>query len=114
MEINWSQVFEATMLICFGFSWPFNIRKTLRQRSSAGKSFMFLTLILIGYIAGVISKLLSVPNFTTFLWALNGVMVGTDLALSLYYHHNPGGRAAKAAAATASAAASAPENEVRP
>ena len=29
------------MLFCFGFSWPFSIAKSIRTRSTKGKSLMF-------------------------------------------------------------------------
>ncbi len=41
-------IFEALMLICFGFSWPFAIMKTVKVKNPAGKSYIFLFLIIIG------------------------------------------------------------------
>ncbi len=38
-------IFELAMLVCFGFSWPFAIAQT-------DKSYLFMILILIGYVAG--------------------------------------------------------------
>ena len=35
-------VWEVIMLICFGFSWPFAILKTVRVKNPAGKSYLFL------------------------------------------------------------------------
>ena len=37
--------FEATMLICFGVSWPVSIAKALRTKEVAGKSPWFMILI---------------------------------------------------------------------
>ena len=39
--------FEAVMLICFGLAWPLNIIKSLRTKSTQGKSVLFLIVILI-------------------------------------------------------------------
>ena len=37
-------IFEALMLICFGFSWPFAIMKTVKVKNPAGKIYIFLFL----------------------------------------------------------------------
>jgi|GEM_PF-227868 len=54
--------FEAVMLICFGLAWPLNIIKSLRTKSTQGKSVLFLIVILIGYVAGITHKLLYSRN----------------------------------------------------
>ena len=51
-----NSIFEAIMLICFGFSWPFAIVKTVRVKNPTGKSYLFMTLIIIGYIADAFTK----------------------------------------------------------
>lgn len=52
-----SEILEIIMMLCFGVSWPMNISKSFKSRSNKGKSLLFLCFILIGYIAGIISKL---------------------------------------------------------
>ena len=52
-----STLFEAVMLICFGFSWPFAIIKTVKVKNPTGKSYIFLALVIIGYAAGCLYKL---------------------------------------------------------
>ncbi|MEI6603001.1 MAG: hypothetical protein WCL54_05900 [Clostridia bacterium] len=75
-------IFEAIMLICFGVAWPFSIMKSLKSKSSGGKSVFFLYIILLGYIAGVINKLLNKPgDIVLYLYILNFVMVSIDLIL---------------------------------
>lgn len=59
-----AKVLEATMIILFGISWPFNLIKSIRSKTTKGKSLLFLILIDIGYIAGITSKFFS----TTFVW----------------------------------------------
>ena len=54
-----AKIFEVIMLICFGFSWPFNLIKSIKTRSTKGKSLLFLILIDIGYVFGICSKLVS-------------------------------------------------------
>ena len=41
-------LFEFLMLFCFGFSWPFSIMKSIRSKSTKGKSLMFMLLIIGG------------------------------------------------------------------
>ena len=73
---------EAAMVICFGLSWPINILKSLRTRSTKGKSLFFLIMIFIGYICGVISKLLTGNiTYVFFFYVLNLAMVGLDMLL---------------------------------
>ena len=83
MEI--SSLFEAGMLICFGFSWPFAIIKTIRVKNPAGKSYIFLSLVILGYISGCLYKLTGRFDFVFWLYLLNGLLVFTDTVLCLYY-----------------------------
>ena len=53
-----AQVFEAGMLICFGFAWPVDILRTLRARRVEGKSVAFMGLIFLGYLSGMTAKFL--------------------------------------------------------
>ena len=54
-----AQVFETIMLLCFGVSWPFNIAKSLRSRTAKGKSVYFELCIIVGYLCGVMGKIIS-------------------------------------------------------
>lgn len=49
-------VLEATMLICFGLSWPINALKAWRARTARATSSAFLVLITFGYVAGIAAK----------------------------------------------------------
>ena len=53
-------VFEFLMLVCFGFSWPFAIMKSLKSRSTKGKSLMFMLLVELGYVFGYDDSVLAV------------------------------------------------------
>lgn len=77
--------FEIIMLLCFGFSWPFAIIKTVKAKNPAGKSFLFLTLLLVGYVSGCMHKIVFKYDNVFWLYVINGMMVMTDLLLSLYY-----------------------------
>ena len=79
-------VFEAVMMVCFGVSWPLSIWKTYKVKNPAGKSIGFLVLVILGYISGIISKIVTGNvNWVIALYALNAVMVGTDLFLVCLY-----------------------------
>ncbi len=79
-------IFEMTMLVCFGASWPFSIYRVWRAKQCIGKSMVFVTLVLIGYVSGVIFRTAFQPHYVAVLYGLNGVMVSLDLSLSLKYH----------------------------
>ncbi len=55
---NISIVFDIIMVVCFGASWPFNIIRSFKARTAKGTSIQFMLLIEIGYIAGIICKVL--------------------------------------------------------
>lgn len=78
-------IFEAIMLVMFGAAWPVNISKSLRTKSSKGKSPVFLILIEIGYISGMINKFLYSRDIVLVLYMINFLMVLTDLVLYYVY-----------------------------
>ena len=78
-----SEILEICMIVSFGFSWPMNVIKSYKARTTKGKSLAFLVLIFFGYICGITSKLVA-PTFkwyVLFFYVLNFLMIGTDLAL---------------------------------
>lgn len=80
-------IFEAIMLICFGAAWPFSILKSYRSRSNEGKSMRFMIVVEIGYVSGIIHKLLYNFDLVFYLYALNALLVMTDIVL---YRRNVG------------------------
>ncbi len=73
---------ETIMIICFGLSWPANIMKSIRSRTAKGKSLPFLCLIEIGYIFGIIGKIITrTYNLATIFYFINFFMVLTDILL---------------------------------
>ena len=85
-------ILEIIMIVSFGASWPLNVLKSYRARTTKGKSLPFLCLIFFGYIAGILSKLVEYDHlivskgpflffFTLGFYILNFLMVGTDLLL---------------------------------
>jgi hypothetical protein len=82
-------IFEITMLFCFGASWPFAIAKTIRTKVVRGKSIVFITLVCIGYLSGIISKLVGEFDHVIWLYTLNGSMVFTEMVLYFKYNRSP-------------------------
>ena len=74
-------IFEIVMLLCFGAAWPLSIFKSIRSRSTKGKSVLFLIVIFVGYIAGILHKLINNYDVVIFLYGLNGLMVLADIIL---------------------------------
>ena len=77
------ELMEVFMIVAFGCSWPMNVIKSWKARTTKGKSLAFLLLILFGYICGITGKLIS-PGFkwyVLFFYVLNFLMVSMDLAL---------------------------------
>ena len=82
-----SELFEIIMVVSFGASWPLNVMKSYKARTTKGKSLPFLLLVFFGYIAGIVAKLIA-PTFkwyVMFFYVLNLIMVGMDLVL--YYRN---------------------------
>ena len=75
-------ILETLMIISFGISWPLNILKSYRSRTTKGKSLPFTLFILFGYICGIISKIL-LKNFNLAFWFYipNIIMVSIDVCL---------------------------------
>ncbi|MBQ7447925.1 MAG: hypothetical protein IJV59_08260 [Eubacterium sp.] len=59
---------EALMIIFFGLSWPVNIYKSWTSRTAKGKSLGFEVIIWIGYIFGIIRKILQLQAGGDFDW----------------------------------------------
>ena len=90
-------IFEAGMLICFGFAWPISIYKSLKSRSTKGKSVFFSIVVDIGYVCGIIHKILYSPDLVMVLYILNFIMVSIDLLLFFRNRRYEKAEAAKAA-----------------
>ncbi len=84
-QIKSMSIYEAIMLICFGASWPFAVVKTYKTKSVKGKSRLFLSLIIIGYIFGMINKIINTVDIVFWLYVINLLLVSTDLFLCLLY-----------------------------
>ena len=74
-------IFEIIMLVCFGAAWPCSIWRSYKSRTTAGKSGIFLFIVVIGYGSGVVHKLLYNLDGVIYLYALNALLVSADIAL---------------------------------
>ena len=75
--------YEVGMLLCFGASWPFSILKVLRTGRTEGKSFIFLALVMLGYLFGIIHKLFFHLDVVIILYAALFCVVGLDYILTV-------------------------------
>lgn len=78
-------IWEVLFLLCFSVSWPFSIAKSLRTKVVIGKSPLFMSLVILGYIFGIIHKVLYSRDIVTFLYLFNAMLVATDLILYFIY-----------------------------
>ena len=77
---------EFMMLALFGVSWPFAIAKTYRAKRVDGKSPLFEVIVIAGYLCGIASHLVSgVGMWVIGIYAVDILLVSTDLALYFYY-----------------------------
>ena len=77
-----SSLLEATMLICFGLSWPINTMKAYKARSAKSMSLPFILMIITGYVAGISAKLLNhQTNYVLAVYILNLAVVSLNLVV---------------------------------
>ena len=73
-------ILETAMLVCFGFSWPMNLIKAYKARTTKSTSLPFIILIITGYIAGITAKLvLGNINYVLIAYLLNLAIVSLNL-----------------------------------
>lgn len=83
-----AELLEATMLICFGLSWPLNAYKSYQAGTAAGTSWQFIALITAGYLAGIAAKLLAGSiNWVLTVYGINLICLGLNWAVYLRNRH---------------------------
>ena len=83
-----SSIFEVLMLLCFAVSWPFNIRATYKARTARFKSVMFEVIVEIGYVFGMLNKVVNDSvNYVFAFYILDFVLVAIDLCLYVRNRH---------------------------
>ena len=103
--MNYADLLEALMILCFGVSWPISIRKSWVSRTAKGKSLFFEVFLLIGYACGIARKIIQVAGgsdgflfyLSFFFYVLNFIEISIDVAL--YFRNKRLDEAADAAKA---------------
>lgn len=85
-----NEICSAIMLICFGASWPFNIIKLWKSRTTKSVSLPFYLLIWSGYLIGLIGricagKVLGAQNWAFWVYVLDLLML--TVALAVYFRN---------------------------
>jgi len=81
-----AEILEFLMLFLFGLSWPFAIARTYRAKRVDGKSPAFEIIVIVGYLCGIASHLVSGRGLWVIaVYCLDVILVATDL--SLYFHY---------------------------
>lgn len=80
-----TQILETIMLMCFGLSWPISVYKSITTHSTQGKSVIFMLAILVGYIAGILGKIISGNiNYVLLIYIFNFLVVSVDLGIFFF------------------------------
>ena len=76
------QIFEFIMLACFGLSWPISVYKSIKSKSTQGKSIVFIIAIIMGYISGIIGKIVNHQlTYVLIIYCFNLIVISVDLVL---------------------------------
>jgi len=78
-------IFEVIMLVCFGVSWPISIAKSIRTKVVAGKSPLFMGIVCMGYLSGMIHKVLFSFDWVIILYLVNMILIIIDILLYFKY-----------------------------
>ena len=80
-------VFEMLMVVCFGISWPLNIRKLFQSRTPKATRVLFYLFIFFVFIFGLLSMVIkaasggTTPAYVWFFYILNTLMVSFGILL---------------------------------
>lgn len=90
---TFSSIMEMLMVMCFGISWPLNIVKAWKARTTKGTSVLFYLFVWSGYIFALIGKIVmiiykqpqpwyvTVPWYVLFFYVLNALMVSGGILI---------------------------------
>lgn len=85
-----TNLLEALMILCFGLSWPMSVHKSYTSRTAKGKSLSFEVFIWIGYVFGIIRKIMQINSgegsgwmfYMAFVfYIINMILISIDMAL---------------------------------
>jgi hypothetical protein len=69
------------MIISFGVAWPTSLIKSWKSGTAKGKSLPFMLIIVIGYVSGIINKILYSRDIIIIFYIINLFMVLADVVL---------------------------------
>lgn len=76
------------MLVCFGLSWPINAYKGYKAQTAAGTSWQFISLITLGYFAGIAAKFVSGNiNWVLAVYIINVVCIAVNWVVYFRNRH---------------------------
>ena len=67
------------MLLCFRLPSPANLYKSIRSKTNAGKSLLFLTAVFLGCINGILHKVFYSRDLIMWLYVFNATVVFVDI-----------------------------------
>lgn len=83
-----SEILEASMLICFGLSWPILLIKNVKSHSAKNMNLKFILLIIFGYLAGITAKVMNgCFNYVLLVYLLNFIIVCANLVIYFINKH---------------------------
>lgn len=85
LQLKSMSFFEIGMLLCFGVSWPFMLSKTIKTHITKGQSKRFLSIVLLGYVCGMLHKIFYNLDIVFWLYVLNFMLVASELILVFVY-----------------------------
>ncbi|MDD5018608.1 MAG: hypothetical protein PHO15_10990 [Eubacteriales bacterium] len=77
-------IFELFFFVFIACAWPISIARMIKNKSTKGKSLIFLCIILIGYAFGIVHKYLYDLDAVVFFYFLNFILVLGDIIVFLY------------------------------
>jgi hypothetical protein len=80
-----ANILETLMVLCFGLSWPLNIRKAWKARSTKGISVLFYFLIWIGYVFAIIGKCITIHHHVNIVGTASHWMEVVSWYVMLFY-----------------------------
>ncbi|MDD4124932.1 MAG: hypothetical protein PHW77_04310 [Eubacteriales bacterium] len=85
-----SSTLETLMMVAFGVSWPFSLIKSVKARSTKGKSLLFLLLIDFGYTCGIVWKLVEWKESGAFTYPVVVYIINLSMVVAdtLLYFRN--------------------------
>ena len=56
------EILEFLMILSFGISWPLKVYRSYKSRTAKGNSVTFTIFIALGYVCGIISKIILISQ----------------------------------------------------